>query len=263
MKRRFHSKYFKKSFITHIVIYIIPIIILLIMIVNSLTSFLQKEIETNAKMQMERAAAKINDNISLMNKIAADMYNNEDIKLNKRVGTEYSRMTTIKALKKYLFVDAFFDEIAFYYRGQDGIYTTQNYESTDDFFSQAYLFSDVSSRETDYWINKTDVPVMIPVKHVTRYGIAEKDVVLYIVPLLNHETSAVVIFMIDVNWFRNELKTIYETYNGSVVFRNSDSVITVISSDKYSENDRDNITLDVTGEYGGFSPNAASAVAEG
>ncbi len=113
MKRRFHSKYFKKSFITHIVIYIIPIIILLIMIVNSLTSFLQKEIETNAKMQMERAAAKINDNISLMNKIAADMYNNEDIKLNKRVGTEYSRMTTIKALKKYLFVDAFLMKLHF------------------------------------------------------------------------------------------------------------------------------------------------------
>mgnify|MGYP004531508785 FL=1 len=257
MKKRFHSKYFKKSFITHIVIYIIPIIILLIMIVNSLTSFLQREIETNARMQMERVAAKINDNIGLMNKIAADMYNNEDIKLNKRVGTEYSRMTTIKALKKYLFVDAFFDEIAFYYRDRDGIYTTQNYESTEDFFSQAYNFSGVSRKETDSWINKTDVPTMIPVKHVSRYGIAEKDVVLYIVPLLNHETSAVVIFMIDVNWFKNELKTIYEAYNGSIVFKNNDSVITVISSDKYSENEKDNISLAVTGTYGGFSLNAS------
>lgn len=236
MKKMYQSLYFKRSFIMHIYIYILPIIILLIMITNSLTHFLQTEIENNTKMHIEKALKVIDDNISVMNNIVTDMYNNETLFLNPRIQDTYSQMQINRALKEYSYMDTFYNEIIFYYHHIDLVFTTAECDSRTKFFETSYHFVDVDDQTIDDWLTGAKKQTLIPVNRVVKYGKQEKDLILYVVPLNNREPNATVIFVIDNRWFYDTFESLCDKYEALVSFYSyNDELITSVSSDKYDD----------------------------
>ena len=67
---RYKSKYFKRNYVLSLFIYIIPIILLLVLIINTLTVFIRNTIKTNVQSELESALATADENIGILDKIA-------------------------------------------------------------------------------------------------------------------------------------------------------------------------------------------------
>ena len=184
---RFKSKYYKRNLSIYVFIYILSIITLLMMIVNSLNTFLQSEIETNIKMNLEKPLTSIDENLNLINRIVIDICDNEELFLKPKLENGYSKSLINKALKDYLFVNAFYEDLIFYYRGSNEVFSTDDYDTKTKFFSQSYNFIDKSEDEVEFWLNKSKEPMLVPATKILRYGHIEKKVILYVFPILNRE----------------------------------------------------------------------------
>lgn len=213
---RYKSKYFKKYFAASVFIYIIPIIILLFMIMNSLTQFLKSEIQSNVNSQFEKIIGNFEGNLDIINAVAVDIAANKNLTVKPSKNKMYSNLLINRELQRYMGMSKFYSSILLYYRGDDYIYSNDEYEKKDVFFEKSLNFGETDKSEINRWLNETSVAEITPSLSVTKFKRQKTEVILYIVPIINGNTEMTAIFVIDTKWFKSQFADIYEKYSGGV-----------------------------------------------
>ncbi len=105
-----------------------------IVIMNSLTGFLQSEIEANVKEQLIKSLTAFDDNFQLLDAISVHISLNENLRDEPTQNDHYGNMMVCRELEKCMFANAFYKDVMLYYRGSDIIHTQLEADSLSTFF---------------------------------------------------------------------------------------------------------------------------------
>lgn len=211
---RYKSKYFKRNYVLSLFIYIIPIILLLVLIINTLTVFIRNTIKTNVQSELESALATADENIGILDKIAFNL--SEETVLQSAPGDaeKYRCIEIQRALGRQMYFTSFCSNIIYYFRGADKIYTQGVVDEKNAYFNYAFDLEKGEMPAIDKLLNNSLVSELVPAK--IRAGRKSEETILYVVPILNRREEATVVFVIQKQWFAERFGSFCSEYDGAV-----------------------------------------------
>jgi len=252
---KFKFKYFRTGYIRSFCLYILPIVLLLVLLVCSLTDFMVEATERLVEYKLNNASNIIDSNIDLLNNIAIELSENEILDKNPRDNDIYAQMQITRELKRHIGKNDFCSEIMFYFGDGNFVYTKDAVEKKDSFFNDRYGLS--YERDIDKRFNSMLEPELILLDVDSEYRVKSQSELLYVVPIYNRKTIATIIFVLRHNWLEKQFEDFCEMYGGQVVVECVEDEKTITfgeSIEKYDESDiesvvvtSENIGLKITG----------------
>lgn len=165
---RYKSKYFKRNYVLSLFIYIIPIILLLVLIINTLTVFIRSTIKTNVQSELESALATADENIGILDKLAFNLSQETVLQSAPGDSEKYRCVEIQRALGRQMYFTSFCSNIIYYFRGADKIFTPSVVDEKTAYFNYAFDLEKGEMPAIDKLLNNSLVSELVPAGRVRK-----------------------------------------------------------------------------------------------
>ena len=198
-----------KTFLSYLVIFIIPLFLIGAMCYYWAVSTVKKQVETNCLNIVENVKDDTDNNLISLNKFAVQLNNiswiNNIAKLKddhidylnvgpEAINTCKTELSSFKALNDFL------EDIAIYFNGKNTLFSTQSLDSLESFFGQAYRFDGISPSDWKETLShRNTARLMLPMKVTSAYRWPDKQLFtyLYSLPVSSSDPRATLIVFIN------------------------------------------------------------------
>ncbi|UQZ82959.1 HTH-type transcriptional regulator YesS [Paenibacillus konkukensis] len=226
------SRLFKQIFLSHVLIFAIPFIILSAVVYYNAVVKFKSEIESSNMYKLNQVmnsfdlVAKGLDNtasrLSIDPKLTPFMVKN---------GT-YKEIEAIEELAKYKANNAIVEELALYFHGDSQLYTSIGLNSLDTFTQRTYQFADMDSADLAKQMNELLLPRIQRVDTRLSGSDGEQTLLAFMYPIPRNSQSpyGTVVFLVRERVLADLVGPILGDFNGSVYISDAQNNIIVSSS---------------------------------
>ena len=236
-----------KYVIWYSIILLVPFLILIISGFG-LISVMQNQILDVAVNNIEKANTQIEKTFVDMGKIAVSISRNSIFNSFRLTSNNYKGYECVESLKGYIQGNDDIDEIIYYIKGDDKVYTSLSITDYDLYFDKMYRFENTSSEEMYRLLNENEKIEIQPVEKLAK-EIEEADIIKCIYPTNN--LSGTIVFLLNNRFISNITSSLVGDYTENcIILDGSDKLISYHKYDsKFGEMTDFIKSIDEKGKY--------------
>jgi two-component system response regulator YesN len=222
----FKSKVFYKYFLSYLIVFIIPVMILGTMFYRSAVVNLQHEIELTNMNQLKQARNVIEQQYQILQNTATRISLDPNLFQSKVKNGGYESLLVWNELKKYN-SNIIADEVFLYYKGEEIIHSSMGLNSLTTLSNSIYKFDDYDVKQFENYINSANHSEVLLAERPRGIDTENPNMLVYVVPIPVHypRPSGIVLFFINETKMTSLIEDILGDFHGSVIVHDNQKKI--------------------------------------
>lgn len=207
-----------KFFLSYLLIFVMPLIIMTGILYKTSVLDLQKEIEESFLLKLSQLKDNLDAEMKELNYTALKISFDNKLTSTKINGSEYDKAESIDQISQYKANNRFIEDLLVYYKDSGKVFSSIGQYSLSTMFDYIYVLDKNDRDNFEYIINNITAPNLRASEKVRYYRNDSSDMVTYLYPVnyYSKEYSIIVIFFIKKASFDSMLQSILGDLPGGV-----------------------------------------------
>lgn len=234
------SRLFNQIFLSHVLIFAIPFIILSAVVYYNAVVHFKSEIESSNLYKLTQVRNTFDLFARGLDNSAARISIDPHLRPFAVKDGIYNQMQAIEEISKYKANNAIIDDLALYFHGDNQLYSSSGLTTLETFTQRVYRFTDLNGQSLAEQLNGIQIPAIRRAQVQLSGSENVQNMLTYMFPIPRNSQSpyATVVFLIRESMLTDLVGPILGDFNGSVYIADQDGTIIAARSSETDLNEQ-------------------------